>query len=221
MKKVISKYLFLLIVIFVLIITPYFLFKIKKVECQTQYGSCPNELISGVSTKKEIKKKLDDSILVNSYILQYQIPSILKVSVNIKEPVFAIYSLSNNKYYLIDQSGLILGETQNSSLPYIEKENSSIKIGERIIDSDLFLLRLIDKINRLYTIKYGKYLTNENSMSVRLPNGVTAFLPERGDVDVLIGSLRVIFSRLNDDEQGIKMGDISEIDLRFKNPVLR
>jgi len=40
-------------------------------------------------------------------------------------------------------------------------------------------------------------------------------------VDSLVGGLRLIFSRLNDGSQGIRMEDIKEIDLRFKNPVLR
>ncbi len=45
--------------------------------------------------------------------------------------------------------------------------------------------------------------------------------PLEGDIDTLVGSLRLIFSRLNDEGEGIRMEDIREIDLRFNNAVLR
>ena len=56
---------------------------------------------------------------------------------------------------------------------------------------------------------------------MHIENRILVRFSLEGDIDVLAGSLRLIFSRLNDETTGIRMGDVSEIDLRFKNPVIR
>ena len=55
-------------------------------------------------------------------------------------------------------------------------------------------------------------------MIVKIAGGVKVIFPLEGDIDVLLGSLRLILSQLNNDEREIRIGSI---DLRFENPVLR
>ena len=158
-----------------------------------------------------------------TYLIQYKIPSTLKVDLSLKKSKYAINS--NNKIYLVENGGLILETVSESSLPTLINNSNNYIIGNSITDEDKFALKIIEKVAFLYSIQSAtsdnkelKIITNENKL---------IHFPLTGDIDVLVGSLRLIFSRLNDEANGIRMeesvksSDISEIDLRFKNPVLR
>jgi len=223
-KKIdIFKYLsFFLILIFIFSIPTIIqkMIKIQKIECFTQYGECPNEfgltsfLLSDYKiAKKGIEKNLDNNIQVNNY---YKIPATIKIDLNVTKPKFAIKNSSN--YYLVSSEGVVLNISSESNLPTLLKNDAKYDYGESISYEDKFALDIIEKVAWLYSVNSGLL---ENDLQIRLKEGVVVRFPLAGDVDTLIGSLRLIFSRLNDESQGIKMEDIKEIDLRFKSAILR
>lgn len=216
----------LLIIIFVILIPTIIkkLIKIEKIECESQYGKCDEVIANSLQltgnyrdTKKTIKQRLEKDILVNSYLIQYQIPNKLKIDINLKKPRYAIFN--GSKYFLIDKDGLIIEESSEANLPTLNKENVNLIIGEKIEEKDKFALSIISGLAYLYSINSGNIINNE----LRIVNneGIIIRFPLEGDKDVLLGSLRLIFSRLNDETKGIRIEDTKEIDLRFKNPVLR
>lgn len=215
------KALFIIFTFFIVIYFLLDLIKIKKIECKTQYGECPKSIYGDSKNIKDIKKSLKSNFLVNNFTIQYQIPSILKVFVNIKKAEFIVYDQLANKYFSVDKDGLILNNENDSTLSLLTKKDFKGEIGTRISDKDLFFLNLIRKVNLLYGVNVGEYFSDGDYLSIKLKSGETVYFPSVGDVDVLIGGLRVIFSRLNDNDEGIKMDYVKEIDLRFKNPVLR
>lgn len=222
--KLLSLFL-ILIFIFLIPTTIQKLIKIKTIECVTQYETCPDEfgfnLYLGSDykiAKKEIEKSLNNNIQVNNYLLQYKIPSTIKIEINIKKAKYAIKDLNNN-YYLVDKEGLILNTKNESSLPLLIRDDALYKVGENISSSDKFALDIIEKVAWFHSVNIGKVENNELKMV--LNEGKTVKFPLEGDINLLVGSLRLIFSRLNEEKEGIRMNDIQEIDLRFKNPVLR
>lgn len=216
----------LLIIIFVILIPTIIkkLIKIEKIECESQYGKCDEVIANSLQltgnyrdTKKIIEQRLEKDILVNSYLIQYQIPNKLKIDINLKKPRYAIFNSS--KYFLIDKDGLIIEESSETNLPTLNKENVNLVVGEKIKEKDKFALSIINGLTYLYSINSGNIINDE--LKVTSNEGIIIRFPLEGDKDVLLGSLRLIFSRLNDETKGIRIEDTKEIDLRFKNPVLR
>ncbi|MEK7472854.1 MAG: hypothetical protein AAB625_02320 [Patescibacteria group bacterium] len=198
--------------------------KIEKIECESQYGECDEVIVNSLQltgnyrdTKKIIKQKLEKDVLINSYLIQYQIPNKLKIDINLKKPRYAIFN--GNKYFLIDKDGLIINESNETNLPTLKKDGDNLVVGEKINGKDKFALSIISGLTYLYSINSGNIINNE--LKVISNEGIMIRFPLEGDKDVLLGSLRLIFSRLNDGTKGIRIEDTKEIDLRFKNPVLR
>ncbi len=216
----------ILIVLFILSIPTVIkkLVRITRIECSSQYGSCDAILADSLNisgnykdVKKQINELLDKNVRVSSYTVQYKIPSILKVELNLIKPKYAIRDLSNN-CYLIDKNGVVIEISKESNLPTLIN-NVTYSTGQKISDKDNFALQLIEKVSWVYSVPVG---TIENgSLLIMLKEGILVRFPLVGDSDVLVGSLRLIFSRLNDESEGIRMNEIREIDLRFKNPILR
>ncbi|KKP40699.1 hypothetical protein A2130_03930 [Candidatus Woesebacteria bacterium GWC2_33_12] len=225
-KLNIFKILSILLVIIFLMFIPLIIqksIKIQKIECKTQYGDCEGlgdrlQVIGNYKdVKNQIEQELNKNIQINNYLIQYKIPDILKIELNLKKPKYAIFD--SQKYYLLDKNGLILSDTNETNLPTLVVKNYQNKIGSNISDKELFSLKIIEKTAWLYSVKVG-FLEN-NELKITLKEGVLVHFPLEGDIDTLVGSLRLVFSRLNDGSQGIKMSDIDEIDLRFKSVILR
>ena len=224
----IFKILSLVLIIFFMGSAPYVvlkLIKINKIECISQYGDCNGVLDNNLSvvgsykdTKENIEQILKHNIKVKSYVMQYKIPSTLEIEIDLKKPKFAIKN-KDSRYYLIDEDKLILEISNESNLPVLVSSDFNKNIGDEVDDIHLFALKIIEKNAWLYSVKTG--VLENNELKITLKEGVIVHFPLEGDIDELIGSLRLIFSRLNDEGEGIRMEDIREIDLRFNNAVLR
>lgn len=224
----IFKYLSILLIASFIISIPTVikkLIKINKIECQTQYGNC-DKVIDGVlnvvgnykDVKKMLEQRLSNDIQIKSYLIQYKIPSTIKIDLSLKKSKYAIKN-QNNNYFLISSDGLVFQIASESSLPTLTTNDSNFKIGDKIADIYGFALAIIEKTSLLYPIQSA--VLENNELKVMSNDRILVRFPLEGDVDVLVGSLRLIFSRLNEGDQGIRMEDVHEVDLRFKNPVLR
>lgn len=224
----IYKILSIILIIFFIFLTPIIiqkLIKVNKIECRSQFGECSEDLGYKINvandyktTKKRIEQQVKSDIQINNYLIQYKIPSTIKIDLSLKKPRFIIKDQSN-KLYLIDKVGLIIGLTNESNLPTLVNSNVIYKIADNISSGDKFALEILEKVVWLYSIREG--VIEREQLKIKLEKGILVRFPLEGDVDVLVGSLRLIFSRLNDTTNGIRIEDISEIDLRFKNALLR
>ena len=116
---------------------------------------------------------------------------------------------------MIDADGVGLLTSDQSSLPILVKDNLLEKEGQKITNNDLFALKLIEGINQMYQVNTGTI--QNDTLVVDLPTGVRVILPiEGGDIKVLLGSLRLIYTKLTTENS-----NYSQIDLRFKNPVIK
>lgn len=221
-----------LVLIFIfLFLTPILVvksIKITSVTCVTQYGQCGDSLLGELglvkgrdlkSSKNYIENILKNDMAINDYLVQYKIPSTLDVEINLKKPKFSIFDLNSNKYYILDKNGLIIDLVDDSSLPVVKVDNLNMEVGQQLNNQNKFALDILNYLTYLYSIDEG--IIENESFKVKNTEGVDIIFPLEGDLEFLIGGLRLIFSRLNDESEGIRMNDIREIDLRYSNPVLR
>ena len=222
MKKLI---IFAITAVTVLVFVSFPFFAKVQIKCQSQYGTCPEEISSKLnslngkslfSAKKGSSNILKSAFIVSEYSMQYKIPNTLQMDVLIKKPIFAIKSSVSNTFGLIDQYGTVLALSENSTLPNIVATSDLPKVGTRVDDKILFALNLAGGVFQMYQVKDG--IMSENTLLVELPGQIKVIFPLEGDYKVLLGSLRLIYSKLQIDSNAVKY---TQIDLRFKNPVVR
>jgi len=211
------KLQYFLIISFIasLLLTPFFIR--VNIECRSQFGECPQELEDGIGkleggslyqTRRKIASYLKNNFLVSDFSTQYQLPNSLIVNTIIKKPLFAIQDRTSGKVFLLDKEGKVLSTVESSSLPTI------IQDGET---PNLFALTLISGVHEMYQVGYGT-ITND-ALVVDMPTGVRVLFPLRGEVEseILLGALRLIYAKITSDNPKV----YSQIDMRYKNPVLR
>lgn len=223
-----SKFKNLIVFVGIIIFVAVFLlipFVLKvKLECRTQYDVCPPEITNKInsnnnkslaSAKGGIKKSLKNDPLISEFSTQFKLPNILIVNVLIKKPSFVLKN-DANQAVAVGQDGRVLGPVNNAILPTVMVFGNLKKVGEEVEVDHLFALNLIQGVNEMYQVSVGK--VEDNSLVVEVPSGIKVIFPMDGDVQVLLGSLRLVYGKI---ESGEERGKYREIDLRFKNPVLR
>jgi hypothetical protein len=220
----IRKLSYLLIALFVvaLFASPFFINVIA--ECESQFGDCPSDVNSGLKSlnsknlfdaRRKANSYLKNSYLVSDYSIQYKLPNIMLINIIAKKPYFAIKDSSSGKIILIDRRGIVLAESEDSGLPMIEVADSLKKIGEEVDKNYLFALNLISGVNEMYQVRYG--MIANDALTVDIPHGLRVIFPLEGDSEVLLGGLRLIYAKVTAEY----LGTYSQIDMRYKNPVLR
>jgi hypothetical protein len=220
----IKKLSYLLAVIFVgFLISVPFLIKVK-IECKSQFGDCSSEINSKLQTlnsdnlfiaKNKASSYLKKNFLVSDFSTQFKLPNILLINIIAKKPYFAIKDSLSGKYELIDRNGIILALSDSSGLPAVSVSEPLKKVGEAVDSRDFFALNLISGINEMYQIGYGKI--ENDALLVDMPTGVRVIFPLEGEPQVLLGGLRLIYTKVTANY----LGTYSQIDMRYKNPVLR
>ncbi len=219
--------LFFAVIVLFFLLAPRLLI-INNISCSNQYGSCSEILqqdlgaIKGKSLRKIkglVVEMMKQNLFVKEYTLRYIIPDKIVVYVIVKKPKFTLKSNKNNALALIDQDGVVLGYSENTTLPVVVFSQGLIAVGESVSTKELFALKLVSSMDYYYQVKEGTLI--EDRLEVFLGDGVKVILPLEGDREVLLGSLKVVLSRLNENAKDAKIERVSEIDLRFKNPVLR
>ena len=222
-KKILIVFLTLLIItILVGTVFASLLIKVKKIECNSQYSVCSKEINEQISkyegkslflVKRKIKHFLSSEKSVTGYTFQYQFPNTLKIDLLIQKPSFCIKT--PDKYLLISDSGQILSESNECNLPKVNSETVNKNIGDNIDDLNLFALKIMQGVYEMYQVSEGK--VHENTLTVELNRSLTVLFPVSvSDPAVIIGALRLIITKIESEGS-----NFHEIDLRFKNPVLR
>jgi len=210
------------LVLFVVVL-PFFI-KVG-VECQSQFGVCPSEIdvqlnrFDGNSlfrARQESSKYLAKNYLVSDFSMQFKIPNMLYANLLVKKPVFAILDRSTGKNGLVDKDGRIISVSSSSSLPTVAVMNTNLQAGGNVSAREYFALELMQGIWQMYQVSLGEI--KDDSLVVELPGGVTVTFPREGNKEVLLGEVRLVYGKVESMGTASKY---SQIDLRFKNPVLR
>jgi len=211
------------LVLLIIIILP-FIIKVG-VECQSQFGACPSEIevqlnrFDGSSlfrARRESSKYLAKNYLVSDFSMQFKIPNLLDINLLIKKPAFAILDRSTGKTGLVDKDGRIISVSLGSSLPTVAVMKTDLQVGSSVSAQELFALELIQGIWQMYQVGLGEL--KDDGLVVELPGRITVIFPKEGGKDILLGEVRLVYGKVENIDT---LGKYSQIDLRFKNPVLR
>ncbi len=222
MKKILS--IITLVLLVLIIFLPKFLIKVNVV-CKEHSQNCPTsileklEKVNGKSiylAKKEIEKLLNEDELISGFSIQFKLPNILKVDIVVKKSLFSLKSMLSQKYAMTSEDGTVLSYSDKFELPSVYINEDLPGLGENVGVKNKLALELIDGVYKMYQVGVG--VINNDTLVVDLPGGIRVIFPlVDADRSTLLGSLRLIYSNIQKDEQG----KYSEIDLRFENPVLR
>ncbi|KKT32237.1 MAG: hypothetical protein UW20_C0020G0007 [Candidatus Woesebacteria bacterium GW2011_GWB1_44_11] len=164
-----------------------------RIDCKSQYGDCP-EQISG---------KLN----------VFNGKSLFSAKRGVKKALSSELLISD--YSLQYKIPNIL-RVQDSALPVITLEEELPDTGQSISQVNLFALDLAVGTYQMYQIRESE--VRDGSLLVELPGQIRVIFPLEGDSEILLGSLRLIYSKLREDGN---LAGYSQIDLRYRNPVLR
>lgn len=219
--------LFIIAIVLFVLLVPRMLV-IKNIICINQYGSCQETLnlklenLKGKSleeVKQEVSAIMRQDLFVKEYVLRYEIPDRVVINAISKKAKFVLKNKDRDKLALVDRDGLVLGLEENSSLPRVFISADYAAAGEKVSKRELFALNLVSDLYYFYQVKEGEMF--EDRLEIYLNDGVKVIFPLEGDRNVMLGGLKVILSRLNQDGKDSRIKKVSEIDLRFKNPVLK
>jgi cell division septal protein FtsQ len=227
-KKILTVVVTTLILI-ALITSPFLMFSLLlkvKIVCRSQQGSCPKELEVGMrayesknlnTARAGIEKLLKESYLISDFSCQFKLPNFLYVNLVVRKPLFALKEDGSESLVLVDKNGKVLSMAKDSVLPVVRVGQKLPSPGQNVGEVNLNALDLAEGVWEMYQVKQS--VIEDNTLLVELPSQIRVIFPlEDGNKEVLLGSLRLIYSQITN---GDYMGRFSQIDLRFKNPVLR
>jgi len=189
------------------------------VECYNQYGLCSNDFLTKVNpvlnesfdtAKKRITEEFKNAKLIENYSFRFKLPSTLRIDLILKKSKYALYQKNTNEKVILDDKGVVLEKVENTNLPYVVISDNLSGIGEVVGSKKTFALELLYGIYYLYQVKSGEIIND--SLEVIVPDAGKIIFPLEGERDILLGSMKLILTR---------SGKFKEIDLRYKNPVVR
>ena len=229
-RKIFGILLLVLFPILVVYILPRAV-RIDQIECANQYGICNEDLMDKLNaigsnnlhdSKKTIVEVLKNDSTINDFSVQYKLPNVLRINIIDKDPKYAISNMDTKSIAIVDSSGEVAGFTESTNLPQVTLDTRLPNVGDSIDENTIFALKLV------YGIRLSNKITDakiENSnLFITLEDGMKIIFPTYGDVEILLGSANLLLSRLNVINKDTKIENtenISEIDLRFNNPVVR
>jgi cell division septal protein FtsQ len=198
--------------------------RISRISCSSQFGPCSLHVkeamakiekanLSLFEAKKELKTVLSSDVLVTDFSFQFKLPKTLQVNLLERKPKFALKKRGSQAFALVDSQGVVVSYQNNSALPVLIVSDAPPNVGEVVSGKTLFALEILSDIFSLYQVKSGNL--EDESLVIELKGGLRVIFPLEADRKVLLGSLRLILGRLNEES------NVSTIDLRYKNPILK
>ncbi|MFC1600677.1 hypothetical protein ACFL25_01205 [Patescibacteria group bacterium] len=231
MRKI--RVLILVIIAVCFVLLTFYLFqntKFKEISCKSQFGECSlaiKEKLKNIEDctyfecRKNIDNVLSNAIIVDRYSYQIKFPLTFVVSLIVKKPKYSINKDSGGLIAQVDSTGLVMNYQETTSLPGVSINSSLPKLGETVSKEILFASELVYGISKIQKVNLAQI--ESNFLNVDLEDGKKVLLPLTGDRDFILGALTLILNELKKDNISSKIEKerIKEIDLRFKNPILK
>jgi len=198
--------------------------KIEKIVCESQSGDCSLSIMDelrrfeGEKVRIAIKraeKALENNVLVNDYRVRFVPLSTLKVILVEEKAEYALKNSSEDFYTLVDINGKILQKVEETRVEIINYDKKIPDVGGSM-GGGQFALKLAKGVSRYYQVK-SKTL-DDNFFLIELTSGTRILFPLEGDTELLLGAMNLIVTKISNVPE---FTDIVEIDLRYKNPILR
>lgn len=223
-----------LLIITLCLYSPFFILpriiKIDSIRCSTQFGQCGDafedlyleeDKVNLLVAREMLEGKIKADFRIDKSSVRYSFPSTLDVSIVMREPRFGLKRDDSSGVGLVDREGMVILFEDKTALPTLNVDDVP-NVGEHIPDKYIFALSVVDRFFRYYDVKSADY--SDHKLTMYLNNYPRLIFPETGDAELLTGSASFILSRLKQQPEDFRIESteqIQEIDLRFKNPVLR
>lgn len=193
------------------------LWKVKRIECSTEYGPCIeslketfNPLIGKnliLTGRDDVKNVVKDRLEVHRVRIRKKLPETLIVDVEIAKARVAVPQ--EGKFKLLDLTGNIVGEGEDSTLPKLNVIPTLAEISENDVKWAVETLYYLDVLG------FDVNAAFDNGGMVVDVNGTEVVLAKSREPTLAAGSLQFMMTRF-------KMEGKSpvKIDLRFKNPIV-
>jgi len=201
------------------------LIQIKGISCESQYGPCSPDItkaLEGVTlsnlqeSRKNLEAVLQKNKKIKKYVINYTFPKTLKAQILERKPQVAVLRKNATNYILVDKEGIILEESENTPLPIIT-------IAEVGHTSDELTFAANLQYELFTNFNVNSSIMNEDHLFIT-KDGIDFLFPLKGDLDEILGSYNLILSWLKSEKEESRIEQarsVTEIDLRYKNPVMR
>jgi hypothetical protein len=211
MKRRLAIFFLIILLVSTLVLIYKYLFPLIKVsECT----NCPEDIKNSVQNKnyKEAKSYLSSHKRLESYELSFTTKGII-VDVIEKKPDVAFFTSPDGPYFLFDKFGTLLNYTPNQvNLPTVTI-SPSVSLSE---SEASFISEISYYIFNSQSVKEATVI--DQGVNFKLSDNTSIIIPISGDIDLLLGSMKISLSWLKSDQNTSKM---NTLDLRFKNPVIK
>lgn len=199
-------------------------FKIRRVECYTQYGICPedyyqvfgwmvNQPIFHRSSWSKALSLLNKNPEVKSIKAGYKFPHTAIFTVSLRKPLGQIGSQVLEEYAVADEEGLVIYSTTKSNLPLL-LSNQHFSPGDRLSSDQIESIRIISLVNQI-DAKIVEGSVMDRQLTINSPPGPVILL----DLDKIPSgwypTLQAILARSK-----ILSNPPKTIDMRFNNPII-
>ena len=204
------------------------LIKISEISCENQYGGCSQgitqkfteaEGLPYSSAKKKLTEMLQSNVAVKKYTIHFQIPAKLEVNIVESKPKYALKNSTSNVLSLVGENGQVISQTESSDLPTLFVEKDLPSFAQTIDRETLFASEIVFSISSIHKFKSARL--EGDKLIIEVPAGLNVIFPLEGDKEILLGSLVLVMDELKKDGIGSTIKNPREIDLRYKNPILK
>lgn len=211
--------LFILVSGWVIFLSPVFV--VRRIECYTQFGTCPSSLLSPLQQYKNARmfsrfatSQLQSGFSQNSQVVQVslyrRLPSTLVFNLRLRRPIGTVANSVLGAQSVVDDSGIIYSTATNSALPLLLLDSPSSNL-----DSDqVTALKILNQIGETSPQRLVGELQG-TKLVVNYPQGLSVLIDINQTMDAWYPALQLILQRSKID------GKLPhKIDMRFTNPVV-
>lgn len=225
------KIVVLIIVIVIIAGSAFFvlpkIIAINSITCSNQVGPCSQEIQNKLAsnfqkgsslkeTRERLAAVLNEQSGLSVFSIRFDAPDSVRIFVAEKQAA-VMFIEPGNVVLVFDSKGDILGSSATEELPTVEVLGSNISDEQR-----KFALKLMVGLAEAHDSRVAQITSR--GFETRI-DGLNVVFPLSGEIDTHLGALRLILSRLNSEHEKSRIDEIgvtvTEIDLRFVNPVLR
>lgn len=187
---------------------------IKKIDCETSYGDCSDELLKKFSPllgrniltieRSEVQNLVEDDKQINTVMTKKRLPNNFLIQVEMKKPRVAIRS--GDRFKLVDLEGEVLSEDDKTSLPILT-------LNEEVLGDNFKMA--IKLLANLYAIGMRSNGELRSAQLVLQTNGTQVLVSRLSNPKLVAGSLHFMMQRFTMEGKQPRV-----IDMRFKNPIV-
>lgn len=223
-SKAVWSLLFLIFCILFVIFLRSSLFALKNIHCKTQYGPCSKSDEERLTTllgenfffynTQTLTLGLKKAFLNRSVYVEKIFPDTLSVSIEKRKAIVVVKLPEKNDLYLVDVDGEIIDKVQESFLPNLTVEDTTLEVGQRLNQKNLTAAKIFHLVFKADNIRQAK--VEDNKLIVQTGDAATVYFPLTRDPQALVGALQLILTRSRIEGKLPKL-----IDLRYSKPILK